>query len=198
MKSKIIVKFLSYLLKIILILMFFIAIIKNDLLWAFFASIMIFISFMPDIIRKYSKINLLYLFDIFIILSLLFHTGNGLYDFCKIYPVYNKFTHFFSAMVVAFIVLVFLPVLDEKLSKNREKLVFDIIVTTIALGVVWEFLEWSADNLFGLQTQLGLNDTMGDLFADTLGGISIAIIGWFLVKTKAFKKMIKDIKKEID
>jgi uncharacterized membrane protein YjdF len=124
--------------------------------------------------------------------------GNGLYDVDSIVPMYNKFTHFFSALVVAFLVLTFLPIIDEDFKKNKAVFLFDVVVTTMALGIVWEFLEWSADNFFGLNTQLGLNDTMGDLFADTLGALLIATIGWFLIGTKAFKKMIKDIKKELD
>jgi len=198
MKSKIITQSIAYILKIILILMFFIAIYKNDILWSFFAWIMIIISLIPELIRKFSKINLLYLFDIFIVLALIFHMGNGLYDVCSIFPLYNKFTHFFSALVVAFIVMVFLPIINDDFIKNKPKFLFDVIVTTMALGVLWEFLEWNADHFFGLNTQLGLTDTMGDLFADTLGGLFITFIGWFLIKTQAFKKMIKDIKKELD
>ena len=43
-------------------------------------------------------------------------------------------------------------------------------------GVLWEIYEFSFDQLFGMTLQGGgITDTMIDLIADTLGGLSIAI-----------------------
>jgi hypothetical protein len=186
---------------LILIILFIFAIIKNDWLWSFFALIMIFIAFFPTIFRYTLKIELPYVFDVIISLSLIFHMGNGLLDVSSFFPVYNKFTHFFSASVVAFIFLILLFVFNEYyrgIAVNTFKILFDIIVVTMAIGVVWEFMEWISDYFFNLNAQPDLNDTIGDLFADTLGGLLIAFIGYFLINRGILRNFSKGFKKHFE
>jgi hypothetical protein len=162
---------------------------------------MIFIALIPTMFRIYLKINLPYLFDIFICLALIFHMGNGLLDVCSVVPIYNKFTHFFSAAVVAFIFLILLFVFNEYyrgFAVNTFKILFDVVVITMAFGVVWEFMEWTSDYFFNLNAQPDLNDTMGDLFADTLGGLLIVFIGYFLIKRGVLRHFSKDFKKHFE
>jgi len=183
-------------------LIFFIySILKIDYLWSFFTLIMIIICFIPTLIRIYLKIKVPYLFDIFICLAFNFHIGNGLLDINSIFPIYNKFTHFFSAVVVAFIFLNIIFIFDEYyrgIAVNIFKVLFDVVVITMAFGVVWEFLEWTSDYFFNLNAQPSLNDTMGDLLADTLGGLFIALIGYFLIKRGIIKNFSKDFKKHFN
>jgi len=194
-------RFTIILLILVLILMFFYAIIRNDWLWSLFALIMIFISLIPSVLRVYLKINLPYLFDLFICLALIFHMGNGLLYISSVIPFYNKFTHFFSAVVVAFIFLISLFVFNEYyrgVAIHTFKVLFDVVVITMAFGVVWEFMEWTGDFFFGLNAQPSLDDTMGDLFADTLGGLFIAFIGFFLIKRGVLQSFSKNFKKNIE
>ena len=162
---------------------------------------MLIIAIIPTLLRYFLKINLPYLFDVFICLSLIFHMGNGLLDIYRVIPIYNKFTHFFSATVVAFIFLISLFVFNEYyrgIAVNTFKILFDVIVITISFGVLWEFMEWIMDYFFNLNAQPGLNDTMGDLFADTLGGLFIAFVGYFLIKRDILKNFSKDFKKHFN
>jgi len=187
-----------FFLQIILIVMFFYSLIKNEWLWSIFSFFMIIIAFIPTIFRVYFKIDLPYLFDVFICLALIFHMGNGLIDIISVVPIYNKFTHFFSAVVVSFIFLILLFVFNEYyrgIAINTFKILFDVVVITMAFGVVWEFMEWIGDFLLGLDTQPSLNDTMGDLLADTLGGLFIAVIGYFLIKRGILQRFSKNFKK---
>jgi len=182
-------------------LFFIYSIIKIDYLWSFFTIIMIIICLIPTLIRIFLKIKVPYLFDIFICLAFNFHIGNGLLDINSIFPIYNKFTHFFSACVVAFIFLILLFVFNEYyrgIAVNKFKIIFDVVVITMAFGVVWEFLEYTSDYLFNLGAQPSLDDTMGDLFADTLGGLLIAFIGYFLINRGILKNFSKDFKKYFD
>ncbi|MFA6522146.1 MAG: hypothetical protein WCT24_00955 [Patescibacteria group bacterium] len=41
------------------------------------------------------------------------------------------------------------------------------------IGIVWEFFEFAQDYFFGSYTQPSLQDSLGDLFCDLLGGLSI-------------------------
>jgi hypothetical protein len=191
-------KFIIAMLVLVIISFLIFAIAKNDWLWSLFSAIMLFIAIVPTIFRFTLKINLPYLFDVFICLSLIFHMGNGLLDISIRYPIYNKFTHFFSASIVAFIFLILIFVFNEYyrgIAVNTFKIMFDVVVITMAFGVIWEFLEWTTDYFFDLNTQPSLDDTMGDLFADTLGGLLIAFFGYFLIKRGILKRFSKDFKK---
>ena len=44
------------------------------------------------------------------------------------------------------------------------------------LGGVWEIWEWVSDHTIGSSLQLGLDDTVGDLVADTAGSIAGALL----------------------
>ena len=46
----------------------------------------------------------------------------------------------------------------------------------IALGGLWEIWEWVSDHTLGSELQLGLDDTVGDLVADTLGAACGAVL----------------------
>ena len=191
----------NYILLTILLSLFAFSIVKNDYLWSFFAAVMIFIAFIPMLLRHFFKISLPYLFDTIISLSLIFHIGNGLLNICRVIPIYNKFTHFFSAVAIAFIFLILLFVFDEYyrgIAVNTFKILFDVVVITMAFGVLWEFMEWTFDYLFNMNSQPSLNDTIGDLFADTLGGLFIAFIGYFLIKRGVLRHFSKDFKKHFD
>lgn len=59
----------------------------------------------------------------------------------------------------------------------------------VTVGVMWEILEFAADQLFGMQMQKpmlgdpsGLTDTMWDLIVDTLGAAVISGFGWWHMK----------------
>lgn len=194
-------KIIISILILILFSMFVFSVFKTDYLWSFFAIIMILIALIPLSLRYFLKINLPYLFDVFICLALIFHMGNGLLDICSMCPIYNKFTHFFSASVVAFIFLILIFIFNEYyrgIAVNKFKILFDVVVITMAFGVVWEFMEWTTDYFFDLNTQPSLNDTMGDLLADTLGGLLIAFIGYFLIKKHILRSFSKEFKKHFE
>ena len=200
-KNHYIIRTIDLILKIILVLMLFLAIFNHDFLWSFFIGIMIIISLIPVLVRVYLKISLPYLFDFFICLAFIFHIDFSVFNILGFIPYYNKFTHFFSAVVVAFIFLIILFILDEYhrgVAVNKFKIIFDVIVITMAFGVVWEFMEWLSDRLFGWNTQPNLNDTMGDLLADTMGGVLIGIVGYFLIRKDIVRSFSKDFKKYFD
>ena len=50
----------------------------------------------------------------------------------------------------------------------------------VALGGLWEIVEWGSDNTLGSSLQLGNDDTIGDLIADSLGSLCGAalLVAW--------------------
>ena len=68
---------------------------------------------------------------------------------------------------------------DPKDSTERRHYVGIFVVTLalgVALGALWEIWEWVSDHSFGSSLQLGLDDTVGDLVADSAGALCGALL----------------------
>jgi uncharacterized membrane protein YjdF len=116
-------------------------------------------------------------------------------------PFYDSLTHFVSAILVAFLAFVAIYILDKYwkgLHMNKYAMAFIVVIFTMAMGVVWEFFEWTTDMLFNTNEQWGLFDTMKDLLIDTIAGIFIGIIGVNLIKKGRFQKMTKNLGEQIN
>ena len=59
---------------------------------------------------------------------------------------------------------------------NHAILVFALTCTA---SVFWEFAEFITDHYFGTHAQLGLNDTLGDMFFGICGGITFLAVNQF-------------------
>lgn len=192
----------SYILKAIIVIFLISAIWRNDWIIAFgcFAGIM-FTILLPIVLKLKFNITLPWILDLMITVAFFIHIcGDVLYAYDTI-PSYDKIAHFVSACVVALVVLIAVYILSEYwggLQADKYGTAFVVIITTVAMGVVWEFREWSADALFGMQTQLSLEDTMTDLLVNALGGVFIAIVGIRLLKNGALKEMTKDLGERVD
>jgi len=72
----------------------------------------------------------------------------------------------------------------------------------IAIGTMWEILEFSLDQLFGFNMQKsGLLDTMTDLIIDAVGAVfasSVAFVYFKTKKTLIFDGLIKKLRPRRD
>lgn len=59
---------------------------------------------------------------------------------------------------------------------RRAAFLFVLVGCAVALGVVWEWMEWSYDLFTAQNSILGKQDTMVDLVADALGALVAAIL----------------------
>ncbi len=92
--------------------------------------------------------------------------------------------HFFGGLSIAVSGHVLLRVLQTQAHLViRHALVWQslLVMSAIVAAVFWEFYEFLLDYFFGTLTQLGLQDTMGDLFFGMLGAV---VISFFLVKKR--------------
>jgi hypothetical protein len=69
----------------------------------------------------------------------------------------------------------------------------------VALGGLWEIVEWGIDNTLGSNLQLGNDDTIGDLIADSLGSLCGAALlvcwahwGWGSVRRIPGENRVED------
>ncbi|MGH3030521.1 MAG: hypothetical protein ACRDNE_07090 [Gaiellaceae bacterium] len=136
-------------------------------------------------------------FDLAFILAMAL-TGWGealrLYDR---FGYYDVFVHFLVPLFGAPCVYIALARLDTlpdpaDASGSKRHLTGIFVVTLalgLAIGAVWEILEWSSDRTLGSNLSLGEQDTIGDLVADgagALGGglflVAWATYGWGTVR----------------
>jgi hypothetical protein len=108
----------------------------------------------------------------------------GLYDLWK---PYDNVVHFIVPMLcaqVAYIALArieVLPDMREDFTAHRYAGIFTVTLALgVAIGGIWEILEWSSDSLFDSSLQLSNDDTVGDLISDTLGAVAggLLLVAW--------------------
>jgi hypothetical protein len=93
-------------------------------------------------------------------------------------PWFDNVVHFSLPFFLAptlYIALARADVVPDPKDGTERRHYVGIFVVAFALGValggVWEIWEWVSDHTFGSSLQLGLDDTVGDLVADTAGAL---------------------------
>lgn len=199
-KLKIFGVIFSYILKIIMFILLIISVWEFNLIWIFGCILALIVSLIPSILKRNYQITLPIVLDILITISLILHVGGGLLGAYKIIN-YDTLTHFVSSFLVAFIAFVIIYILDEYwdgLKMDKYAMAFVVVITAIAMGVVWEFNEWLTDIIFSTNEQWGYTDTLKDLFIDMLAGIAMAIIGVRMIKSGSFDEMVDEFGEQID
>lgn len=114
-------------------------------------------------------------------------------------PHYDNFMHFMLPLYIALIgmMVVYTMYFYGKLKASYGAMAFVIVVMTIGFGGIFEIGEYTYDKYLadgplgqitgntqmqGSPTQDALDDTMNDLFTDTVGGIVGAAIGLLLIR----------------
>ena len=191
---------LSYILRIIMIIFLIISIWKLHWIWIFGCILALIVSLIPTILKRNYQITLPLVLDILITVALILHVGGGLLGAYGI-SHYDTLTHFVSSFLIAFIAFVIIFILDEYwdgLKMDKYAMAFVVIITTISIGVIWEFNEWIADLVFGTSEQWGYTDTLKDLFIDTIAGVFMAFIGVSMIKRGSFDELTDDLGEQID
>jgi hypothetical protein len=93
-------------------------------------------------------------------------------------PWFDNVVHFSLPFFLAptlYIALARADVVPDPKDGTTTRHYVGMFVVTFALGVaiggLWEIWEWVSDHNFGSSLQLGLDDTIGDLVADTAGSL---------------------------
>ena len=98
-------------------------------------------------------------------------------------PWFDNVAHFSLPFFLAptlYIALARADVVPDPKDETSTRHYVGIFVVAFALGValggVWEIWEWVSDHTLGSSLQLGLDDTVGDLVADTAGSLAGALL----------------------
>lgn len=81
---------------------------------------------------------------------------------------------------------VFMLFEGDRFAAPPSAIAFISFCVAITVGAIWEIFEFAIDLSFGLNMQKsGLDDTMGDLIVDALGGLIASITGYFYLRRNA-------------
>ena len=104
----------------------------------------------------------------------------GAYDALPWFDNVAHFTLPFFLAPTIYIALARADVVPDPKDDTELRHYVGIFIVTFALGValggIWEIWEWVSDHSFGSSLQLGLDDTVGDLVADTAGSLCGALL----------------------
>ncbi|MDD4308097.1 MAG: hypothetical protein PHU53_04745 [Thermoplasmata archaeon] len=179
-------RYVSFNLKIILIVMAFIVLFKGEWVWLAGTMLSLLIVFTPAILEKDFNVKLPVILDFAITISIFLHVIGGYAHLYAAIPFYDNITHFISSATISFMAVALLYVLTYSLKiLKMPPLGFGLLTVFFAMsmGVFWEFMEWMTDLLVGTGLQVGLNDTMIDLMFDTIAGTVVGTLAVFQLRT---------------
>ncbi|MFZ7102036.1 MAG: hypothetical protein ACOWWO_05150 [Peptococcaceae bacterium] len=126
-----------------------------------------------------------------LILTIIANSGGGHFLGGYNTKYFDKILHFFGSFSAAsFAFSVINKIFHVKYSSRAVMFIF-ISAVGLAIGALYEILEYSLDRIFLMNNQLGLSDTNLDLIADALGSLASAVYITFISgnKTPLTKKV---------
>ncbi|MBI5810298.1 MAG: hypothetical protein HZB21_03805 [Deltaproteobacteria bacterium] len=158
---------------------------RGEYLFAFAVFLAAGISLIPSVVERNYRITLPFELDLLITLSLFLHTfmGEGLSLYKRLW-LFDKMLHLYGSAVIALLAFLFVYTLHytKKVRLTVPLIGFFTVIFALAAGGLWEMGEFGVDNIFGKQTQDGLDDTMYDMINDFIGGVIVAMLGMAYVR----------------
>jgi hypothetical protein len=120
------------------------------------------------------------IFDLVFIIAALINAGGWTWDLYNQPGPYDEIAHFFTmfAITLAFGFLLYRELM-ESFYNHRVMFVLTIASLGIALGTLWEIIEWLADFAVEKQIVEGLFDTITDLILDSVGALLAALLNLY-------------------
>lgn len=109
---------------------------------------------------------------------------------------WDKLTHFLSTSLIAGFGLIVIVIVDKYVDSIHlppRMLSFFIVVFVMAMGVLWEIIEFAFDTFVGTRMQYSLYDTVMDLVFNLLGGLMVAVLGPIYLRHRSVESLIEDL-----
>ena len=94
------------------------------------------------------------------------------------FPEWDTLVHFDSGIMIAWLGMLFVRRAEERVGAAFPRW-FELTIvqlTAMAFAAAWEICEYASDILIGTVSQIDLADTMSDILAGTLGGLTGIVI----------------------
>jgi hypothetical protein len=184
--------FVYYAMRLLVLIAVVIFLVRGE--WASAGStfLIFLLMFVPSILKDRYRVYLPFALDFsmisFIFLTLFLGAVGRFYD--RI-PLWDKFLHFQSGLLLGVTGFVLIYILNEQRGfKQRLNLTPGFIALfavtfSLSFGAIWEMLEFAGDAYFSQHVanysawQASNDDTMYDLIADGTGALIVSIIGYF-------------------
>ncbi len=176
----------SYLMRILMAIAFFKALFEQSWMVLFLCSLALILTFAPYFFRR--RYNILIPAEFEIIFVLFIYTSIILGE---VHGYYTRFwwwdvlLHTVSGITIGFIGFMIMYIFYFKNILHTSALMIAVFSFSfaLALGAIWEIVEFTIDSLLGFNMQKsGLVDTMWDLIVDAAGALFTSIIGYIYVK----------------
>ena len=190
---------LSWIMKIVLcVLLVFSMFTDIDFIVSVSIGIAIICSFLPAILNRSYEVNLPWIVDFFVTLSVFLHIIGitfNLYHIPSIGPWWDTMTHFFGSALIAMLAffVVFTLNFVKKVKMSIPMIGFFTFVFALALGAIWEIMEFYSDQFLGTRSVIGIEDTIDDLVVDAVGGALAAFLGMLYVRRSSKKDLSKTL-----
>ncbi len=154
----------------------------------FNASLTLFVTFLPNILKK--RWNIVYPSEIWVV-TLLFVMAalifGEIFNFYYKFEAWDTILHTLSGFVIAMVAFIIVKQLNEEVDIRVTLSPFFVslfaVCFSMAVAVVWEIFEYAMDTWFGTNMQKsGLVDTMEDLIVATIGALIVGVLGYLYLK----------------
>lgn len=165
-------------------------------------------SFVPNFLEKKAKVNFSnILLVIYLVVCICHFVLGEIFGFYVNVKGWDSILHTFTGATLAIVSFSMINLLNENVKGLKLSPLFVAIFAVcfaVTIGVLWEVVEYFADQLTGSNMQRymdsatgeqfigrnALKDTMKDLMLDTIGATIFATIGYFALKHEknAFEK----------
>jgi len=156
--------------------------------WVPAAFVALFVSAIPAILKRDLKFVLPPELTFWIVLALFLHVVGGFSNFYNDLPGWDHLTHMMSASLVGGLGFVLVVIVDKYVDSiylPPRFLALFIVLFTMAVGVLWEIMEFANDSIAHTHLQYGLQDTMLDLAFDGLAGFVVAFAGAYYLRSES-------------
>jgi hypothetical protein len=117
------------------------------------------------------------LFDLIFVIAALINAGGWAWDLYNQPGLYDEIAHFYTIFAITLAAgFLLYDELMESFYTHRLLFVISIASLGIALGALWEVIEWLADFAVPKQIVSGLFDTITDIILDSAGAIIAALL----------------------
>lgn len=140
----------------------------------------------PSILKERYRMYLPFQIDlgltVFVFLTLFL---GAMANFYRTIPLWDKFLHFQSGLLLGATGFVSIYLLNEresrsgKLSLSPGFISLFAVVFSLSIGAMWEMAEFASDAALHGHWQASNADTMWDLIADLSGALMVSVLGYF-------------------
>ena len=184
---------ISYVIRLSLVVAIFFALIGEQWMTAFIATIGIVLTFLPAMIERNYRVYLPGEMEIVMIVFVYasIYLGN-IREYYTKFPWWDIMLHSISGMMLGCAGFLVMYVLNtEKRVPLRLQPKFMVLFSfafAVSMGTLWEIFEFFVDSSLGGNMQhASLKDTMWDLVSDTFGALITSFVGYFyIIKKKVF------------